>query len=71
MAEAIVSARVSCLKLRLDGIVWEMVTMERRGIPDGTGAEARMTPEETIAGLGLELPPPIAVPEGLHLPFTS
>jgi enamine deaminase RidA (YjgF/YER057c/UK114 family) len=28
-----------------------------------------MTPEERIAGLGLTLPPPIVVPEGLHLPF--
>jgi hypothetical protein len=28
-----------------------------------------MTPEERLAGLGLELPRPIAVPEGLHLPF--
>jgi enamine deaminase RidA (YjgF/YER057c/UK114 family) len=28
-----------------------------------------MTPEERLAGLGLVLPKPVAVPEGLHLPF--
>jgi hypothetical protein len=30
----------------------------------------RMTPEERIAEMGLVLPAPVAVPEGLHLPFT-
>jgi len=29
-----------------------------------------MTPEERLAELGHVLPPPIAVPEGLHLPFS-
>ena len=29
-----------------------------------------MTPEQRIAEMGLVLPPPIRVPEGLHLPFT-
>lgn len=29
-----------------------------------------MTPEERLEELGFVLPPPIAVPEGLHLPFT-
>jgi enamine deaminase RidA (YjgF/YER057c/UK114 family) len=29
-----------------------------------------MKPEERLASLGLVLPPPIKLPEGLHLPFT-
>jgi len=28
------------------------------------------TPEERIAELGLTLPPPVAIPAGLHLPFS-
>ena len=28
------------------------------------------TPEERIGGLGLALPKPIALPPGLHLPFS-
>lgn len=28
------------------------------------------TPEMKLADLGLHLPPPVAVPEGLHLPFS-